>query len=107
MIGKISDKVEKEEKSLRRNLDKARIALEKDSRKNAIKSLLKNFKEGQVGLDAQEESVTLYHEIMDAAREELETLNADGDKDGLKALAADMKKTDLEGEIKDAIKGIS
>ena len=69
--------------------------------------LLKNFKDGQVGLEAQEESITLYHEIMDAAREELASLISDGDTDGLKKLAADMKKTDLEGEIKSAIKGIS
>ncbi|MDC1141971.1 hypothetical protein OAU50_02680 [Planctomycetota bacterium] len=107
MVGKVSDKVEKEEKSLRKNLEKAQASMEKDDRKNAIKSLLKNFKDGQVGLDAQQETITLYHEIMDAAREELSELATSGDVDALKKLAGDMKKTDLEGDIKSAIKGIS
>ncbi|MCF6228994.1 MAG: hypothetical protein L3J82_10150, partial [Planctomycetes bacterium] len=107
MLGKVQKKVEKEESSLRKTLDKAQAAMDKDDRKNAIKSLLKNFKDGQVGLEAQEESITLYHEIMDAAREELASLTSAGDTEGLKKLAADMKKTDLAGEIKSAIKGIS
>lgn len=107
MIGKISDKVEKEEKSLRKNLDKAKTAMKKEDRKAAIKELLKNFKGGIVGISAQAESIELYHEIMDGARNEMEELAAAGDKDGLKKLASEMKKSDVEGEIKDLIKEVS
>lgn len=107
MISKIEDRVEKEEKSLRKNLDKAKVSMEKEDRKNAIKALLKNFKDGVVGLDAQDESIELYHEIMDAARDEMAELVADGDTAGLKKLASEMKKTDVEAEIKDAVKGVS
>ncbi|MDC1141959.1 hypothetical protein OAU50_02610 [Planctomycetota bacterium] len=107
MIGKIGDRVEKEEKDLRKNLDKAKASMEKEDRKNAIKSLLKNFKDGIVGLKAQQESIELYHEIMDAARDEMQDFVEKGDTAGLKKLATEMKKSDVETEIKDAIKGIS
>ncbi|MCB9932828.1 MAG: hypothetical protein H6841_05320 [Planctomycetes bacterium] len=106
MITKVADQVEDANKKLQKNLEKAQQAMEKQDSKNAIKSLLKNFGEGVVGLDAQEESVRLYHEIMDSIREQKDALVEKGDVDGLKELAKVVKKTDLEKEVDEAISSV-
>ncbi|MDC1142481.1 hypothetical protein OAU50_05280, partial [Planctomycetota bacterium] len=106
LVEKVADQVEKDEKSLRKNFEKAQAAVKKEDRKNAIKSLLKNFKDGKVGLAAQEESITLYHKIMDTARDDMADLSEAKDVEGLKKLAGDLKKTDVEDEIKAAIKDL-
>lgn len=103
MIGKVKEHVEDNNEKLQKNLDKAKQYVEANDRKNAVKALLKNFKDGLVGLDAQEGSIRLYHEIMDAARTELTKLSEKGDADGIKALAKDLKNTDVEKEIDEAI----
>ncbi|MDC1141960.1 hypothetical protein OAU50_02615 [Planctomycetota bacterium] len=106
-LKKVSDKTEKMNKKLQKNLDKANEALEKEDRAGAIKAILKNFKEDKYGVEPMEETVRLYHEIIEEARAEIEELTGSGDVDGLKKLAKDLKKTDAEAEIKEAIKGIS
>src|SRR5690606_27290681 len=106
MIAKVSDQVEDANKKLQKNLEKAQQAMEKQDSKNAIKALLKNFDEGVVGLDAQEASVRLYHEIMDDIREQKDVLVEKGDVDGLKELAKLVKKTDLEKEVDEAISSV-
>jgi hypothetical protein len=105
-IKKIQDQVEKANKKLEKNLDKAREYLDGDDRKNALKYLLKNFKEGMVGLEAQEESIRMYHNILDAARTEMAELKEKGDAEGLKNLKKDLSKTDLEDDIDEALKEI-
>lgn len=106
MIAKVSDQVEDANKKLQKNLEKAQQAMEKQDSKNAIKALLKNFDEGVVGLDAQEASVRLYHEIMDDIREQKDVLVEKGDVEGLKELAKLVKKTDLEKEVDEAISSV-
>lgn len=103
---KVSDRVEKENAKLAKNLEKAREAVQNSNRKDAVKLLLTNFKDGVVGLEAQEESIRLYHEIMDATRTEVSELKAAGNKTGLQALLKDFKKTDVEKEIDEAIKSL-
>lgn len=103
-IEKVKDQVEDANDKLQKNLDKAREYLnDKKDRKNALKYLLKNFKDGMVGLDAQEESIRMYHEILDAARSELAELKEKKDVDGLKALGKDVDKTDMEEEVDEAL----
>ena len=100
---KVSDLVEDANKKLQKNLDKAQAASDKEDTKNAVKELLKNFKEDVVGLDAQEGSIRLYHEIMDNLRDQKDELLKKGDVDGLKELGKIVKKTELEKEVDEAM----
>lgn len=106
MIGGVAKLVEDQNKKLQKNLDKATAANEKANTKEALKNLTKNFDEGVVGLEAQEGSIRLYHEIMDSLREQKDALAAKRDVDGLKELAKLAKKTEAEKEIEAAIKEI-
>jgi len=106
LISKVKDEVQDAGDKLQKNLDKAKESLDKEDRKNALKYLLKNFKEDVVGLGPQEDSIRMYHEILDAARTELATMVEKKDADGIKALAKEFKKTDIESEIDDAMDGI-
>jgi hypothetical protein len=103
MLGKVTEQVEDSNKKLQKNLDKAQQFADMADRKNAVKQLLKNFKEGLVGLDAQEASIRLYHKLMDDVRTEVSQLAEKGDAAALKALAKDLKNTDVEKEIDEAI----
>jgi hypothetical protein len=103
MIVKVADLAEESNKKLQKNLDKAQQAKDKANNKDALKSLMKNFDEGVVGLEAQEGSIRLYHEIMDSIRAEKDALLEKGDMEGLKELAKLVKKTDLEKEVDEAM----
>jgi hypothetical protein len=103
MLAKVADLAEESNKKLQKNLNKAVEAREKANDKEAIKSLLKNFDEGVVGLEAQEASIRVYHEVMDAYRAKKEELLEKGDMEGLKELAKDVKKTELEKEVDEAM----
>jgi hypothetical protein len=105
-LKKVKENADKVSEKLKKNLDKANEALAASDRKGALKLLLKNFGEGVVGLTAQEDSIRAYHDILDAARTEMAELTEKGDVTGLKALAKDFTKTDLEKEIDEAIKGL-
>lgn len=107
MVRKVADKMDAENKKLQKNLDKAVQANEKADRKTALKHLLANFKDGKVGLEAQEASIRLYHEIMDAARAEIDAMVSAGNKDGLKGMAKDLKGTDAEKAAQEALKGMN
>lgn len=103
MISNVAKQVEDSNKKLQKNLDKAQKAADENDNADAIKNLLKNFKEDVVGLDAQEGSIRLYHSIMDSIREQKEKLVEKGDVDGLKDLAKIVKKTEMEKEIDEAM----
>lgn len=105
-LNKVSTQSEKMEDKLRKNLDKAKELATAGNNKEAVKNLLKNFKEGVVGLDAQNESITLYHELMDKVREQMKPMVEKSDKEGLKTLAKDYVGTDVEREIKDSLAGL-
>jgi len=102
-ITKVKAQVDKTNEKLQKNLDKANDYLANEDRKNAVKYLLKNFKEGIVGLTAQEDSIRAYHDILDAARSQMADLVEKGDSDGLKALKKDLDKTDMEKEVDEAL----
>lgn len=107
MIDKVKEKSEKDNSKLQKSYDKAKAAHEKGDRKGALSEINKNFKTGLVGLAAQEETVRLYHTIMDEARAQMKELADKKDVDGLKNLAKEMRKTDVEKEINEAIKASS
>jgi len=106
MLVKVADLVEDANEKLQKNLDKATQANEKANTKDALKLLMKNFDEGLVGLDAQEASIRLYHEILDGLREQTAALVENNDIEGLKALAKLVKKTELEKEVDDAMASV-
>jgi hypothetical protein len=88
MIEKVADEVEDVNNKLQKYLEKAQAEHKDGDIKGALKNLLKNFDDGEgpVGLPAQEESIRLYHEIMDNCRTRMEELRDKGDIDGLKDL---------------------
>lgn len=105
-IESLKDHADAKNKLLQKNLDAAKLALEKKDTRKFFAAVLKNFKEGVIGLDAQLESIKVYREVVDKTREEiddiLETRPADADK-RLKGLAKDFKDTEVEKDIKDAL----
>lgn len=102
-VKKVADKSEAANKKLQKNLDAAKAAWDNKDRANALKAVLKNFKEGVVGVEAQQSSISLYHEIMDSARASIQDLAGKGDKEGLKNLAKELKGTDAAREIDAAL----
>lgn len=104
MVDKVKDKTEKDNTKLQKTFDKAKAAHEKGDRKGALSAITSNFKTGLVGLSAQEETIRLYHTIMDEVRAQVKELAEKKDTEGLKNLAKEMRKTDVEKEINEAIK---
>ncbi|MBE7492805.1 MAG: hypothetical protein HS108_13770 [Planctomycetes bacterium] len=104
VLDKVKDKAEDSNKKLQKNLDSATAAWTKQDRKAALAAILKNFKEDVVGLDAQEGTIRLYHEIMDAAKAQISDMTGKGDKDGLKNLAKELKGTDAGKAANEALK---
>lgn len=102
-VEKVAEKVEDINGKLDKTLAKAKEAHEKANRKDALKHIMKNFKDGIVGMPAQEETVRLYRTIMDEAREEMNKLVEKKDAEGLKGMQKELKKTDVAKEIDEAI----
>ena len=99
----IAKQVEKVNEDLEKGFTKAQEAHNNSDRKTALKYILKNFKDGQVGLPAQEETIRLYRSIMDSARTEMESMVAEKDAEGLKRLSRELRKTDVQKSIDEAI----
>lgn len=106
-LAKVESLVEKANKKLEKNLEKARKAHNDGNRKDAVKFVLRNFNDGLVGMPAAEETKTLYREIMDSAETEVEKLVEKKDVEGLKTLARELRKTDLEKTIDEALEKLS
>jgi hypothetical protein len=105
-IERVSENMERLEQRLQSNLDRAKEALERDDVRNFLRSVMNNFREGVVGLSAQEESIKLYRELMDKTRDEISDILADRPEDGLSRLrnmSRDFRETELRREIEDAI----
>lgn len=104
MIDKVPGKVDDTNKKLQKNYDAAKAALDKTGRTAALKIIFKNFKEDVVGLEAQENTIRLYYEILDGARTKIAELQEKGDIEGLKGLSKDMKGTEVAKEADEATK---
>lgn len=103
MVEKVADLVEKEISKLQKNVDKAKEYAEKEDTKNVLKYVMKNFDDGKTGWAPIEESIRMYHEVMDELRAQKEEMVQKGDVDGLKEMAKVVKKTDLEKEVDEAM----
>lgn len=103
MVERVSKDVEKATDKLQKNLDRAKAALEKEDTRRTLSYILKNFKEGLVGLEPIEESIRMYHEILDDLRVQKDEMVEKGDTDGLKEIAKIVRKTDMEDEVKEAM----
>ncbi len=108
MIGQVPKLAEKANEKLERYFEKAEEEYKDGDVKRALRYLSKNFDDGSgpVGLPAQEESIRLYHEIMDDCRSKLEKFEEARDIDGLKELKKELRRTSLEDEIDEAIDAI-
>lgn len=107
-ITKVGDKVESAGKKLQKNLDAAKAAMDKGDKANALKAVLKNFKEDVVGMTQQEETIRLYHSLMDGVRAEAAELAGKGaeSEKALKALKTTYKGTDAVKDIDAALQKI-
>lgn len=103
-LDKVPAQVEKAEAKLRKNFDSAKAAWDKQDQANALKPILKNFKEGLVGLDAQQETITLYNQILEAGLEKVKRAHERGDMEALKGLSKDFKGTSVGKAADDALK---
>jgi thioredoxin-related protein len=104
-FGLVSKKMDDNGKKLSKNLDMAKKAWETKDYSKSLRPLLANFKDGLVGYDAQNDSIRLYHEMLDSARSEVGTLN-DGSAESvkkLKTMKTTFKGTELEKEIDAAL----
>lgn len=100
---KVSSKMEDASKKLQKNLDAANKAWTAKDRKNALASVMRSFKEGLVGLEPVEPTVRLYNELLEDARGEIKRLAEANDHKGLKALKAQLKGTEAEKEVDEAL----
>lgn len=106
-FSKVSAKMEDNSKKLQRRLDTARKAWEAKDATKAMSEVRGNFKDGLVGYDAQNETVRIYHEIVEAARAQVDTLKGDTSADAVKTLKAmknTFKNTEIEKSIDEALK---
>lgn len=104
-FGLVSKKMDDNGKKLSKNLDVAKKAWETKDYSKSLRPILANFKDGLVGYDAQNDSIRLYHEMLDSARSEVGTLN-DGSAESvkkLKTMKTTFKGTELEKEIDAAL----
>lgn len=103
-LDKIPAQMEKAEGRLRKSYDAAKAAWDKDDQANALKPILKNFKEGLVGLDAQQDTITLYNQILETGLSKVRKAHERGDIDALKGLSKDFKGTTVGKAADDALK---
>lgn len=91
---------------LQKNLDEAKKALDGKDTAGFLKAAMKNFKEGVVGLSAQEDTIRAYRTAIDSARKDVDSILAEKPKDAekrLKEMQKTYKGTELAKDIKDAL----
>ena len=105
----IADLMKKSNERLQKKLDGAKKAFEAKDTAKTLKALSENFATKVVGLEAQEASIKLYHQVIEGGRTELKDTVAGGGKDvekKLKELKKTYKDTELTKEIDAAIKDL-
>ncbi|CAG0985925.1 hypothetical protein PLCT2_02186 [Planctomycetaceae bacterium] len=105
---KVPEAANKANEKLQKNLDDAKKLWEKKDSKAALAVLLKNFKDGSVGLAAAEGSTKLYRELLDDARAKLKDIGDKSKADNVKKLKAMQREwgkgTEIFYEIEDILK---
>lgn len=102
-FGQVAAKMESSSKKLQKNLDEAKKAWETKDASKAMAKIRANFKDGLVGLDAQNETIRLYHDVVEAGR----AMIGEADAKKLKEMQATFKGTEIESSIKDALKAVA
>ena len=105
-IEAVTSEMEKQDKKLATTLEEAKKALEAKELKDFFKAALKNMKTGFIGLASAEETIKLYRQVCDDARDEVEKILDDRPEDGqsrLKDMSKIYKDTDVEKDIDDAL----
>ncbi len=100
---RVNSKMEDASKKLQKNLDAANKAWTAKDRNNALKAVMRSFKEGLVGLTPVEPTVRLYNELLEDARNEIKRLAEANDVKGLKALKGALKGTEAEKDVDEAL----
>jgi thioredoxin-related protein len=85
-FGKVPEAANKANDKLQKNLDEAKKSWEKKDTRGALALVLKNFKDGVVGLAAAEGSTKLYRELLDDARAKLKDISDKSKADNVKKL---------------------
>jgi hypothetical protein len=106
-LASVKTAVEQANRRLESQLSRARTAMEDGNRSSALVALMRNLRTGQVGYEAQEASIRLYNEIMDGVRAEMKRLVDDKDAAGLRKLQSEVRRTDVEGEIREALRNLN
>lgn len=101
---KVNAEIKSNADKLQKNYDKAKASRDDGDRKNAIKTILKNFKLGVVGFEPQVKTIELYNQIIEEGRTEAKDKHARNDLEGLKAMQKEFKDTELEPEIAEMLK---
>lgn len=99
----VAKKVEDTTKKLQKSLDAANKSWSSKDRKAALSATLKTFKEGYFGYDQVEGFKRLYGELLEDARAEISRLAEAGDVKALKTLKSQLKGTEAEKEVDEAI----
>lgn len=103
-LSRVAARVDSTSKKLQKGYDSAKAAWDKQDRVAAVKAIIGNFKEGVVGLEAQQDTIKLYSEIMDASRATVAELSEKGDKAGLKRLSRELRNTEAGKAAEEALK---
>lgn len=104
-FGRVATKMEDASKKLQKNLEAANKAWTAKDRNNALKAVMRSFKEGLVGLEPVEPTVRLYNELLEDARGEIQRLAEANDVKGLKSLKGALKGTEAEKDVDEALAG--
>lgn len=105
----IADQMKKSNEKLQKKLDDAKKSFEAKDTAKTLKALSENFATKIVGLEAQEGSIKLYHQVIEGGRTQIKDTVAAGGKDvekKLKELKKTYKDTELAKEIDAAIKDL-
>lgn len=105
---KVPESADKANEKLQKNLDEAKKLWEKKDSKGALSILLKNFKDGAVGLNAAEGGIKLYRELLEDARAKIKDISDKSKADNVKKLKAMQREwgkgTEIYYEIEDILK---
>lgn len=105
----VADLQKKSNERLQKKLDEAKKAFEAKDAAKTLKALSENFATKIVGLEAQEASIKLYHQLIEGGRKEMQEAIAAGGKTlekKLKEMKKTYKDTELIKELDAALKDL-
>jgi len=95
--------VEADSKALAGDVEKLEKFVAGNEEPKAVKQALKIFKRGLVGHEAIAKTEGHYAKLIESGKAKMQTLEAAGDTNGLRALKGAYRETEIEGEVTKAI----